>query len=188
MNRRRMETIALIVVLAIVLGITCFFTWPNYAEAADLDATSTTLEQKISHLEDVEADLERRSKSLAALHREQERACRQVPDRPDVANLMQHLSMGVDGQTVLDQTFTVRGRSGGLEDARFEILPLVVELETTFDNIFDVIHRVEQLKRLVRVTSIAMTCRDVEFEQTQPTLRASIGMDVVYEHLDLEGE
>ena len=79
-------------------------------------------------------------------------------------------------------------RSGEAEDARFKILPLVVELETTFDNIFDVIQRVEQLKRLVRVTSITMTCRDVEFEQTQPTLRASIGMDVVYEHLDSEGD
>jgi Tfp pilus assembly protein PilO len=188
MNRRRMETFALAAVLAIVLGITCFFTWPNYAEASDLSSSSSTLEQKIGHLEDVEVDLKHRAKSLAALHREQERVCRQVPDRPDVANLMQHLSMGVDGQAVLDQTFTVRGRNGEAEDARFKILPLVVELETTFDNIFDVIQRVEQLKRLVRVTSITMTCRDVEFEQTQPTLRASIGMDVVYEHLDSEGD
>ena len=188
MNRRRMESIALFAVAAAVLGITAFFTWPNYSEAAGLVASTHALEQKIGHLEDVEADLELRTSSLLSLRREQEQACRLVPDRPDVANLMQHLSMGVDGQTVLDQTFTVRGRSGESEGARFEILPLVVELETTFDNIFDVIHRVEQLKRLVRVTSITMTCRDVEFEQSQPTLRASIGMDVVYEQLDSEGE
>jgi len=104
-----------------------------------------------------------------------------VPDRPDVADLMQHLSIGVDGETVLDQTFTVRGRGDRAGDARFEILPLVVELETTFDNIFDVIRRVERLERLVRVTSISMNCRDVDFKNKRPTVRAAIGMDVVYE-------
>lgn len=188
MNRRRMETWLLVAVFAAVAGVSGFFTWPNYAEASRLTDASGTLDLKIGHLEDVEADLERRSRALVDLQAEQELACRQVPDRPDVADLMQHLSMGVDGDTVIDQTFTVRGRGVRAEDARFEILPLVVELETTFDNIFDVIRRVEQLKRLVRVTSITMSCGDVDFKQSQPTLRASIGMDVVYEQSDTGGE
>ena len=109
MNRKRMENILLVSVIAGVLGVTTFFTWPQYARAFDLSHDSELLEQKIGHLEDVEADLERRSEELVALHEQQSYACRLVPDRPDVANLMQHLSIGVDGETVLDQTFTVRG-------------------------------------------------------------------------------
>ena len=188
MNRKRMENIMLVSVIAVVLGVTTFFTWPQYARAFDLSHDSELLEQKIGHLEDVEADLERRSEELTELQEQQAYACRLVPDRPDVANLMQHLSIGVDGETVLDQTFTVRGQGDRAEDARFEILPLVVELETTFDNIFDVIRRVERLERLVRVTSISMSCRDVDFKKTRPTVRAAIGMDVVYEDGQQEGQ
>jgi len=188
MNRKRMETIMLTTVLATVLAVTAFFTWPHYAQASDLSRASGLLEEKIGHLEDVEADLERRSEELALLHEQQSQACRHVPDRPDVANLMQHLSIGVDGDSVLDQTFTVRGRGDRVGDARFEILPLVVEIETNFDNIFDVVQRVERLERLVRITSISMTCRDVDFKQIRPTLRAAIGLDVVYEDVDREGD
>lgn len=188
MNRKRMETIMLTSVLAVVLAVTAFFTWPHYAQASDLSRASALLEEKIGHLEDVEADLERRSGELVSLHEQQAIACRTVPDHPDVANLMQHLSIGVDGETVLDQTFTVRGRADRAGDARFEILPLVVELETTFDNIFDVVRRVERLERLVRITSLTMTCRDIDFKQARPTLRAAIGMDVVYEDVDREGD
>ncbi|MEE2719456.1 MAG: type 4a pilus biogenesis protein PilO [Planctomycetota bacterium] len=188
MNRKRMETVMLTSVIAVVLTVTAFFTWPNYAEAFELSNESRLLEQKIGHLEDVEADLERRSEELVRLHERQAHACRLVPDRPDVADLMQHLSIGVDGETVLDQTFTVRGRGDRAGDARFEILPLVVELETTFDNIFDVIRRVERLERLVRVTSISMNCRDVDFKNKRPTVRAAIGMDVVYEDGEAGGQ
>ena len=46
----------------------------------------------------------------------------------------------------------------------------------------------KELERLVRITSISMTCRDVEFKQSRPTLRAAIGLDVVYEDVDREGD
>lgn len=188
MTRQRIEQGVLGGVVLIVLCITAFFTWPNYARAGQLSDQAAELDRKIGHLHDVEEDLQRGETMLAELQSVQASACRHIPDRPEVASLMNRLSMGVDGQTVLDQTFTVRGRGTLTEGARFEVLPLVVELETTFENVYDIVHRVEGLDRLVRVTSIRMSSRDAQFEQMTPTLHAAIGLDVVYEHVPHGGE
>ena len=188
MTRQRFEQCAFLAVVLTVVLITAFFTWPNYAKASGLSAKADTLDQKIGRLEDAEADVEMRKASLERLQSEHDSICLQVPDRPDVANLMNHLSMGVDGVAVLDQTFTVRGTPDAIGDDRFEVLPLVVELETNFSNAFDVIRRVEALDRLVRVTSVRMS-RDLSaMERGELAITAAVGLDVVYEHNDGGGE
>ena len=188
MTRQRFEQCAFLVVVTTVVLITAFFTWPNYAKASGLSANADALDQKIGRLEDAEADVKMRKASLEQLQSEHDSICLHVPDRPDVANLMNHLSMGVDGVAVLDQTFTVRGTPDSIGDDRFEVLPLVVELETNFSNAFDVIRRVEALDRLVRVTSVRMS-RDLSaMERGELAITAAVGLDVVYEHNDGGGE
>ena len=105
------------------------------------------------------------------LQAEHDAICLHVPDRPDVANLMNHLSVGVDGVAVLDQTFTVRG-TPDVGDDRFEVLPLVVELERPA--CIDVIRRVEALDRLVRVTSVRMSSNQHSMERGGSTITASV--------------
>ena len=100
---------------------------------------------------------------------------------------MKHLSIGVNGDTVIDQTFTVSGTPGSAGNNRFEILPLVVEMDTTFEHAFDMIRRVEKLNRLVRVTSVQMEGSRQSFESGSGTIQASVGLDVVYERSDKKG-
>ena len=188
MTRQRVEHCAFLMVVLVIVLVTACFTWPNYSKASELAAKADALDLKIGRLEDAEQDVEHRKASLQRLQSEHDAICLHVPDRPDVANLMNHLSMGVDGVAVLDQTFTVRGTPDSIGGDRFEVLPLVVELETNFGHAFDVIRRVEALDRLVRVTSVRMSSNQGEMERGASTITAAVGLDVVYEHTDRGGE
>ena len=95
MTRRRTEQCVFACVLLMVLGVTVFFTWPNYAHAYKLSKEATVLDAKIGHLVDAELEVERRRVDLDRLRAERDRICLGVPDRPDVANLMKHLSVGI---------------------------------------------------------------------------------------------
>jgi len=187
MNRLRVEQCAFAGVLLVVLGVTVFFTWPNYARAHQLAEEASVLDAKIGHLVDAESDVEERRSELARLRAERDQICLGVPAHPDVANLMKHLSIGVNGDTVIDQTFTVRGTPASAGNERFEVLPLVVEMDTTFEHAFDMIRRVEKLNRLVRVTSVQMEGPRQSFESGSGTIQASVGLDVVYERSDSKG-
>ena len=182
MTRQRAELFTFILLVFAVLMATFFFTWPNYAKGNALHEDMRGLSEKIGHLEDAERDVTLRQEALQQLREDHAAACRNVPDRPDVANLMNHLSIGVDGVTVLDQTFTVRGTPDTAADDRFEILPLVVELETSFGHAFDVIRRVEALDRLVRVRSVRMEGDMDALSGQGAMIKTSVGLDVVYEH------
>jgi Tfp pilus assembly protein PilO len=188
MTRQRVEHCAFLAVVLVIVLVTVCFTWPNYSKASELSAKADALDLKIGRLGDAEQDVEHRKASLRRLQSEHDAICLHVPDHPDVANLMNHLSMGVDGVAVLDQTFTVRGTPNAIGDDRFEVLPLVVELETNFGHAFDVIRRVEALDRLVRVTSVRMSSNQGEMERGASTITAAVGLDVVYEHTDRGGE
>ena len=187
MTRRRTEQCVFACVLLMVLGVTVFFTWPNYAHAYKLSKEAAVLDAKIGHLVDAESEVERRRVNLDRLRAERDRICLGVPDRPDVANLMKHLSVGINGDTVIDQTFTVRGTPASDGNDRFEILPLVVEMDTTFEHAFDMIRRVEKLDRLVRVTSVQMEGNRNSIERGGGTIQAAVGLDVVYERSDTKG-
>jgi Tfp pilus assembly protein PilO len=182
MTRQRAELFAFSALVLVVVAATFFFTWPNYAKGNALHEEMRGLSDKIGHLEDAERDVAFRRAALEQLREDHADACRNVPDRPDVANLMNHLSIGVDGVTVLDQTFTVRGTPDTAADDRFEILPLVVELETSFGHTFDVIRRVEALDRLVRVRSVRMEGDMETLNDQSAMIKTSVGLDVVYEH------
>ncbi|MEE3001833.1 MAG: type 4a pilus biogenesis protein PilO [Planctomycetota bacterium] len=187
MNRRRVEQCAFGCVLLVVVGVTAFFTWPNYARAHQFAEEAAVLDAKIGHLVDAESEVEQRRTDLARLRAERDQICLGVPDHPDVANLMKHLSIGINGDTVIDQTFTVRGTPDSAGNDRFEILPLVVEMDTTFEHAFNMIRRVEKLNRLVRVTSVQMEGSRKSFESGSGTIQASVGLDVVYERSDSKG-
>ncbi|MBM44325.1 MAG: hypothetical protein CMJ36_04850 [Phycisphaerae bacterium] len=187
MSRRNLEQVAFCAVLLLVICVTAFFTWPNYARAHQLAEESSVLDAKIGHLVDAESEVDQRRSGLARLRAERDQACLGVPTHPDVANLMKHLSIGVNGDTVIDQTFTVRGTPDTAGNDRFEVLPLVVEMDTTFEHAFDLIRRVEQLDRLVRVRSVQMEGSRQSFEHGSGTIQASVGLDVVYERSETKG-
>lgn len=182
MTRQRLELILFFAVVFAVLLTTAIFTWPNYARGNALQSEMRGLSEKIGHLDDAERDVASRRDALRELREDHAAACRHVPDHPDVANLMNHLSIGVDGVAVLDQTFTVRGTPDGAAEDRFKILPLVVELETSFSHAFDVIRRVEALDRLVRVRSVRMAGDMDTLNGNGAMIKTSVGLDVVYEH------
>ena len=100
MTRQRVEQCGFLAVVLTIVSVSVFFTWPNYSKASGLSAKADALDLKIGRLEDAEQDVQQREASLQRLQSEHDAICLHVPDRPDVANLMNHLSVGVDGVAV----------------------------------------------------------------------------------------
>jgi len=133
-------------------------------------------------------DLGRAEQALAAqtarlseARARQDRLCRRVPATADVADLMQALSLQVDGKIVHDQTFTVMDRPAS-EGDRFEVLPLQIEVEADFASVWSILERIERLPRLVRVAGfdVALSDRETEPQSSGQPLRAAVSLDVVY--------
>ena len=68
----------------------------------------------------------------------------------------------------------------------FSIQPLAVTLHADFNSIFSVIQNVESMNRLVRVSSIRMTRKESESEESAPALQAAIGLHAMYDTVEVE--
>jgi Tfp pilus assembly protein PilO len=167
---------------AIVFAILvfAFFAWPNYrrAKAAGLEASA--MEERIERLERRQEEVKRLRESYELVLAEVEQSFKAVPTSPQPAQLVQALSLEVDGVRIIDQGFTAgEGFDGG--DSAFAVLPLAVTLHADFDSIFSIVDRVESMERLVNVASIRLSRSSKDADATAPPLEAAIGLHAVYD-------
>jgi|TARA_B100000959_G_scaffold262505_1_gene301006 Tfp pilus assembly protein PilO len=160
----------------------CFFIVPNYQNVQSASSSALELENRIKQLERRQVEVEKMSQDFLALEKQAQSECKWVPTSPDTAQIVKALSLEVDGQYVHDQSFTAGASSPKLEqEDGFSIQPLAVTLHADFNSIFSVIQNVESMNRLIRVSSLRITSKDIEKDGDLPVLEAAIGLHAMYD-------
>jgi Tfp pilus assembly protein PilO len=154
--------------------------------------------REISNIRDREHDLQHRSKAIAQtgevvaqlsrmlLDAQQtiDTELKQIPDEPGIASLIRRLSLAIDHETVLDQTFKVGAAIEPLPEAHPAIraIPVTMEMKGTFDSTFAAIRSIESMDRLLRLRSIrTRTIEDQLKQHGQPIIETVIMIEAVYQ-------
>ena len=164
----------------------CFFIVPNYKSTDQASMESSNLEVRIQKLELRQAEVEKMRVDYQDIKRQVNCECKLVPSTPDMSKIVQALSLEVDGQRVLDQSFTAGNTSMKPTNEGFSVQPLAVTLHADFDSIFSIIKNVESMNRLVRVASIRMTRKESEADASAPALEAAIGLHAMYDTVEVD--
>jgi Tfp pilus assembly protein PilO len=161
----------------------CLFIVPNYRNGKEAALHSIELENRIEQLERRQVEVETMRQEFANLESQVQSECKIVPNSPDTAQIVKALSLEVDGQYVHDQSFTAGATSTKLnQQDGFLIQPLAVTLYADFDSIFSIIQNVESMNRLIRVSSLRISAKDIENSGEMPILEASIGLHAMYDN------
>lgn len=166
--------------------------WPNYSQLqevnADIDKLTLQIETSAQHAQEIEKLQAQLADSLGIIETEFKR----IPSAADIEELIRRLSLPVDQQTVLDQTFTAREALPALdgeEPSKLLAKPLDIEIRAVFDSVFAVIQAVESLDQLTRITAIHMAAGERASEAESPVLTASINVEAIFSsHLEEEGK
>jgi hypothetical protein len=204
MSEARHIILSLCVFAAVVLAAGGLLVWPTHGQTRELRHQEAALQRRLDNLHLMTAQVEQFGRELSDARRAIETELKHVPESPDVAELMRRLSLPVDGASVHDQTFTA-GLSGEAvgPDLPTHVLPLTVDMQATFDAVFDVLRRAERMDRLVRVSAVRLSVNRekppatsgtsaptrraggaaaaLEIEGTPPLLVATIGLEAVFE-------
>jgi Tfp pilus assembly protein PilO len=167
--------------VALALGL---LIWPNYREAASLRHQAHDLQTKIDSLGDENVEVERLVEQVSAARKQVAANFKVIPESPDVAEMIRKLSLGVDGRTVMDQTFTAGTPDDALpaQKATMRYMPLKVDMRATFESIFALMRSAESMKRLVRIATVKVACkRDDKQSEDRPMLEASVGLEVLFD-------
>lgn len=159
------------------------FVWPSYRQTKAIDDQVGRLQRKIDGLAGETETLVRLVRDVGEAQRQVDEELKQVPAAPEIASLMPQLSLPVDGERVLDQTFNAGNpveAVPGDPDAP-QAVPVIIEMQATFDSIFAILRAAETMDRLIRVTSVRIACERPDEEQDQDILTASIGLDAIYD-------
>ncbi len=172
--------LGIVVVLGVGLGT---LAWPNYAKLQEINTeiskVTQQIEQSAQQSQEIEALLSERDQSMGIIETEFKR----IPDAADIEEMIRRLSLPVDQQTVLDQTFTAREPIPALEgeqEMQLFAKPLDIEIRAVFDSVFAVVQAVESLDQLTRITSIHMAAEDRDSASGSPVLNASINVEAVF--------
>lgn len=181
MTATRERWLLVLVAMMSILIVTCIAipAWRSGYQAA-LEAAD--LEVRVERLERRQAEVRRIRDEYEAMQAEVRTSFKRVPTTAETAQVVQALSLQVDGIRVMDQGFTA-GIGGTPSEGDFAILPIAVTLEGDFDAIFSVIHKAEALDRLLRVSSVRITRPDDDGSTTAPVLEAAIGLHAVFDPL-----
>ena len=118
---------------------------PNYKSADYASIEASNLEARIQKLELRQAEVEKMRIGYQDIRRHVNGECKLVPSTPDMSKIVQALSLKVDGQRVLDQSFTAGSTSMKPPTEGFSVQPLAVTLHADFESIFSVIKNVESM-------------------------------------------
>ena len=158
-----------------------FFILPNYKSAKLSSKEANSLEARIQQLELRQTEVAKMRSQYQDLKKQVEAECKRVPSTPDMSQIVQALSLNVDGHKVLDQSFTSGTTSMEGAERKFSVQPLAVTLYADFESIFSVIQNVESMDRLVRISSVRITRKETESDVLAPSLEAAIGLHAMYD-------
>lgn len=171
--------------------------WPSYRQVLAVDREIADLRGRIDTLDARAAEVAQLAERMYAAQKIVKEDLRIIPAAPDLVELMRTLSMPVDKDRVIDQTFTagnvivtlapgeVRGPEGegGKEK---EITPLAmtltIDMVGTFDAVVSLLEATESINRLVRIGNLRLACERNEQNDArqEPLLMAVVGLEAVY--------
>jgi hypothetical protein len=188
-------TLALLGVVA-ALGIAALlFIMPNYREARAVRLQVRELQARLSSLGNRTQAVERLARDVESAREHVANDLKIIPESADVADLIRKLSYPIDGVTVTDQTFTagspadaIVGGVGARDEGKNaeaqappQALPVSAELSATFESVLALVQKAEAMDRLIRVASVRMLCKRDEQMGDVPLLKASVGLEVIYD-------
>lgn len=166
-----------------VIVVFCF-ALPNYRTARTNVNEAGRLEDRISKLERRQVEVDQMRTAYEALEQQVQDRYKQVPRSPDIAQIVQALSMEVDGVHVMDQSFVAGSSSNRTTYSgtdSFSVQPLAITIEADFNSIFSVIRKAESMDRLIRVGSIRMSRQVNEALGMATTLEAAVGLHAPFD-------
>ena len=151
------------------------------AETAALRARVAESPVPSERLTPFRTELDRRSKMLRD----------ECPDpliatKPDLAGVIRRLSLPIDGQRVIDQTFTAE-RSGPVDldsEIKWSATPIRIELVATWSAIAEVLDLIETMQIPSRVTEFR---RERDSDPAIEMASAFIELDVLHRRIASEG-
>ena len=169
--------------------------WPPLSRRHKLQFDIGSLEKKIEGLSLHTTELERLVRRVEHLRHQVRHDLKNIPDSPNPAGLMMHLTHHTEKSGARDRTFTAGGggSAGGItggiagtekaedgENLRFAAL--TIDLSSEFHDIYALIQAVENMPRLVRVASVHLEhTQDKENDFPENSLvTASIDLEAVY--------
>ncbi len=163
-----------------------FFIAPNYRGADKAFHESAQLEHRIQQLELRQAEVEGMRVDYEELQNQVDKKCKLVPKNPDMSQIVQKLSLDVDGRQVLDQSFTAGLATSMNTPDGFSSQPLAIMLHADFDSIFSVIEKIEAMDRLVQISSVRVVRNERDSDLSEPPLEAAIGLHAMYDSLEVK--
>lgn len=177
--------------LALLAGIVALggllLVWPAYGEGARLDRRVKELYSKNESYDTLAREIAGLSLELDELTRVIDTRLKRIPETSDIAGLMRVLSLPVDGVHIRDQTFTagaVRRAVPG-SDLPVQVQPLTVDMQARFDSVFALMRATESMDRLLRISSLNLSC-DRRREEDPVFATASVVIEAVF-HPSEEG-
>jgi hypothetical protein len=203
MRTTKQLILAVLIVVAAMALLAALIIWPNYREAAAVRQQVRELHERLARLGDRTQEVARLGQEVQAARQHVQNDLKIVPESADVASLIRKLSYPIDGMTVADQTFTAGSPADAIVTALAtspepetakdrptpQAMPVTAELFATFESVLGLIVQAESMERLVRVSSVRVSCQREQQQQMKtttttteiPLLKASIGLEVIYD-------
>jgi hypothetical protein len=167
-----------------VLVVFCFAV-PNYKTASVNIDEAKRLEDRINKLERRQVEVQNLRDEYDSLVFQIENEYKKVPSSPDTAQIVQALSLEVDGVHVLDQNFVAGSTNNRTtSESSFSVQPLAITMEADFDSIFSVIQQAESMGRLVRVSSVRISRSERKADSASATLEAAVGLHAPFDPME----
>lgn len=170
-----------------IMGMLAFggwtLAWPGYRQSATINRQIDALKLKVAGLSDQTGIARSLAEKLFRAQTRIEHQLKSIPNSPEVAELIRKLSLPVDQTRVADQTFTAGSPSDAIVGMKspMRVMPLTVEMEAAFDSVFALMRNAESLNRLVRITSVTISCKRDEKKPDSSMVKATVGLDAIFE-------
>ena len=176
----------LICTFALLVLVLFCFAIPNYKIANNNVQEAKRLEDRINKLERRQVEVSQLREECERLANEVRSTYKNVPLSPDTAQIVQALSLDVDGMHVLDQSFVAGAltKKTAIQEDVFSVQPLAITMEADFNSIFRVIRLAETMGRLIRVSSVRITRPEREADSGSVTLEAAIGLHASFNPME----
>ncbi|MDP7007986.1 MAG: type 4a pilus biogenesis protein PilO [Phycisphaerales bacterium] len=174
----------LIGTFALAVFVLLCIAMPNYKSAQSDVEEATRLEDRISKLERRQIEVQQMRDEYEALSMKVKEEYKAVPATPDTAQIVQALSMNVDGMHVLDQSFVAGSTTQKTSDDGFYVQPLAIAMEADFEAVYSVIEQAESMGRLIRVSSLRIARPESELDSTVGALQAAVGLHAPFDPVE----
>jgi len=169
MTRDRLPLVVSGLMIVLLAGSGLAVVYPSFKEMHRINLEMVSLQNQAKQAETRAKVTESLADELNRWTRRLEEELKPVPDSPDMAGLIRELGRAFsDHGDETSQTITTGDVQQG-EDSM--LLPIIVESKGSFENVFNLIHRIEGLDRLIRVRRVTIKQDDREPQLVDATLQ-----------------